>query len=124
MISDFSCYSLTCFSQPSMCLGGRPSAETGLPHLCNSCKVFRRMSILESAYPVPSDGHFGAFQSHNLLAHMGAYFSVVDLGLRFLLEQEGEGKFQRRVVAGDATLSPMAPAEGFRGWWGWKMALL
>ncbi|XP_036682317.1 uncharacterized protein LOC118881463 isoform X7 [Balaenoptera musculus] len=109
---------------PLMCLGGRPAAETGLPHLCNSCRMFHRMSILQSAYPVPSDGHFGAFQSHSLLAHMGAYFSLVDLGLRFLLEQEGEGKFQRRVVVGDDTLSPMGPAEDFRGWWGWKMALL
>ncbi|XP_036682316.1 uncharacterized protein LOC118881463 isoform X6 [Balaenoptera musculus] len=110
--------------EPLMCLGGRPAAETGLPHLCNSCRMFHRMSILQSAYPVPSDGHFGAFQSHSLLAHMGAYFSLVDLGLRFLLEQEGEGKFQRRVVVGDDTLSPMGPAEDFRGWWGWKMALL
>ena len=45
---------------------------------------------------------------------MGAFFSLVHLGLEFLLEQDSEGRFQRRGPVVDKTESHAA-SRGLQG---------
>ena len=51
---------------------------------------------------------------------MGAFFSLVDLGLEFLLEQDSEEDFTEEGLL-LTRLSPMGPAEGFMDCWQWSV---
>ena len=78
------------------------------------------MSILESACPAPSDGHFG-LSSHITPLPTGCLFLFGRFGaLSFCWSEIVKEDFKEEGLL-LTRQSPMGPAEGFRDWWQWSV---